>query len=165
MHMIDLSKIIFFFGMITFTAFGCDKEEVNSDPEELPITIVRGLSVCGDSCYLKDSWGKNAFFVINNQMEFESRFECRLGYELPDIDFSNKTLLAGSQLVGGICASILDQQVTKYANMKLIEYKINVKQGGFAEIGSAYYHALIPKISSDYNVKIEVNIEPFNTKN
>jgi len=139
-------------------AFSCGK---NEKPEEIPVKTVSGLSVCGDSCYLKDVYHKDTRFVINSQSEYESLFECDSGYRLPTIDFSKYTLLAGSQAVGGICPTILSQDVLKYSETNKIVYKVQVKEGGYAALGSAYFYALIPKIEQQYNIEFIVAVEPF----
>ncbi len=141
-------------------AFSCDEEE-GVEPEEIPIKIVRGLSVCGDSCYLKNAKYIDTSFVINNQIEFESLIECNSDYELPVIDFSKYTLLAGSKAVGGICPTILSQYVQKYSKNNKIVYEVQIKEGGYAALGSAYYHALIPKIEQQYDIEFIITVESF----
>ena len=152
-------KMIFLGGIIVLTAFSCEKEGV--EPLEIPVKIVSGLSVCGDSCFLIDAKYKDTRFVINSQSEYESLFECNFDYELPIVDFSIYTLLAGSQAVGGIYPAILSQQVLKYSKNNTIIYEVQIKEGGYAALGSAYYHALIPKIEKQYNMEFIVTVEPF----
>ena len=156
----NLSKILFLCGIIVFMAFSCEKEE-GVEPEEISIKIVSGLSVCGDSCYLKNAYYKDTCFVINSQFEYESLFECNSDYELSVIDFSKYTLLAGSQAVGGICPTILSQHVLKYSKIKKIVYEVQIKEGGYAALGSAYYHTLIPKIENQYDIEFKVTVESF----
>ena len=151
--------MIFLGGIIVFTVFGCEKEE-GVEPVEIPVINVSGLSVCGDSCYLIDAKYKDIRFVINSQSEYESLFECNFDYELPMVDFSIYTLLAGSQAVGGICPAILSQQVLKYSKNNTIVYEVQIKEGGYAALGSAYYHTLIPKIEKHYNIEFIITVEP-----
>lgn len=154
----NLLKILFLFGIIVFIAFSCEKKSF--EPEEIPIKTVKGLSVCGDSCYLNNAAYKDTHFIINSQSEYESLFKCDFDYELPAINFSEYTLLAGSKAVGGICPTILSQNAQKYSNNNEIIYKIKIKEGGYAALGSAYYHVLIPKIEQT-DIEFIVTVEPF----
>jgi len=155
-----ITNILFLCGIIVFTAFSCEKEN-GVEPEEVPIKIVSGLSVCGDSCYLKNAKYKDTHFVINSQSEYESLFECNSDHELSIVDFSKNTLLAGSQAVGGICPTILSQRLLKYSMNNKIVYEVQIKEGGYAALGSAYYHALIPKIEKQYDIEFKVTVESF----
>ena len=155
-----ITKILFLCGVIILMAFSCDKEK-GVEPVKIPIKIVSGLSVCGDSCYLKNAKYKDTCFVINSQSEYESLFECNSDYELSVIDFSKYTLLAGSKAVGGICPTILSQYVQKYSENNKIVYEVQIKEGGYAALGSAYYHALIPKIEQQYDIEFIVTVESF----
>ena len=157
----NISKFVFLFGIIVSISFSCDKGEgENEKPEEITFKLVKGLSVCDDSCNLKINKYNDTSFIINSQLEYESLFECYSYYELPFIDFSKYTLLTGSKTVGGICPTIVSQQVLKYTINKKIIYKVLVKAGGYSARGSAYYHALISKVEDKFDIEFDVTIEP-----
>jgi hypothetical protein len=69
--------------------------------------------------------------------------------------------LAGSQAINGICPTILYESVKKNTETKIISYEIGIKEGGYPALGSAYFHALIPKIGNEYSVEVDVQTEPF----
>ena len=151
-------KTLILCGVLLTTAYSCEKEEV---PVKISIETINDLSVCGDKCHLRDVNYKNAHYIIDNQNEFESLFECDSGYVLPYIDFSNYNLLFGSQMVNGICPTIINQELLKYTNEKKIIYKVTIKEGGYTALGNAYYHTLIPKTENQYHIEFNVTVVPF----
>lgn len=152
-----LKLLSFLLIVISLLFASCDrfkKIEVN----EIPFKTIKNLSVCGDSCYLKNTKNKDTTIVINNQSEYESLFECNYDYELPVIDFSIYTLLVGSKPVNNICPTILSQHVFKYPIKNKIVYDVQIQPGRLTALGTAYYHALVSKIDQQYDVEFVVTV-------
>jgi hypothetical protein len=159
-----LSKIIMLLGLTLFMAFSCDEED-NVNPVEISFETLPSLSVCYTICYLSNVYLKDTVMIINEQSEYERLYECRQDELLPEIDFSKYTLIAGSQTVGGICPTILDQHLYEYPTKTKLLFELSIKDGGFTSLGNAYYHALIPKISNYYEIEVSATVEPFSANN
>lgn len=157
----SIKIILLISGIIGLLAFSCGKED---EPVKMSINTVDDLSVCGDKCHLRDVSFKNAHYIIDTQKDFESMFVCDSGYVLPDIDFSNYELLFGSQIVNGICPTILSQELLKFTNEKKIIFNITIQEGGYTALGNAYYHTLIPKTEDQYLIEFNVTVKPFVNK-
>ena len=160
-----ISKIIrTIIGLTLLMSFSCDEED-NVDPVEISFETLPNLSVCDNICYLSNLYLKDTVIIINDQSQYESLYECRQDEILPEIDFTNYTLIAGSKTVGGICPTILDQHLYEYPTKNKLLFELSIKDGGFTSLGNAYYHALIPKISNYYEIEVSATVEPFSANN
>jgi len=143
----------------TFLSLGAGCDSDNNDLIEFSIIKVKGLSVCGDSCYIKNSKGTDTEYIINSQEDFESLFECNPAVDFkPEIDFSKYILIAGTRRVTGICPELLEQNLFINSDGLKVIFNLKIKSGGYAAIGSANFHSLILREDFKGN-EIEINSE------
>lgn len=137
---------------------GCVKEE---EPEikELNYLKVEGLSLQGDTCFIKEGETKDFNLEINSQEEFEEYFDCKIDLS-PQIDFSQYTLLAGSRIVSCIYPSLVLQKILVDDESKTVQFKAQFEydSGCYPSFGVIYFHALIPRLDNNYKVSFNVDI-------
>ncbi|WP_138367078.1 hypothetical protein [Dyadobacter luticola] len=96
--------------------------------------------------------------VIQSQIEFDSYLDPTSFGNSPQIDFDSKTLLVGRRY-NGQQPFVVSQEVTSDCGKKMIEYRVKLKSGSATVTGTAYYYAVIPKISDDTKVQFNVSLE------
>ena len=112
--------------------------------------------------------GPNAYeqreFIINSYEEYQKLMDfkqnmgqiCNENFELPEIDFSQNTLL-GKFADGGGCGIDFIRNIYKNDANKKITYLIKVNEEGLCDMyASSMNWALIPKVPSDYEVEFTV---------
>ncbi|KOH45399.1 hypothetical protein [Sunxiuqinia dokdonensis] len=151
-------KISVFLLLFSLMGAGCEKDE---EPEikELNYLKVAGLSLQGDTCFIKKGETKDFNLEINSQEEFEEYFDCKIDFS-PQIDFSQYTLLAGSRIVNCIYPSLVLQKILFDDESKTVQFKAQFEydSGCYPSFGVIYFHALIPKLDNNYKVSFNVDI-------
>lgn len=101
-------------------------------------------------------------FVVNNDADYQRLLEYKssssqcASFILPQIDFSQKTLL-GRYASGSGCSVDFIRTINKDDSRKKIVYAINVKKDGLCEkLGFSMNWILIPKIPSNYTVEFQI---------
>lgn len=103
-------------------------------------------------CKTKNSMNLNTKqfdFIINTEEELKEHFDC----QMPEIDFSKHTLLAGFFLSGN-CANVRCQSVAKSCGS--YEYNVVLNELACAAVTPISYFVVIPKISTGTKVKVMV---------
>ena len=137
--------------------WGCENNQVFDCTEE-PI-VVAFETILSDSvtqgCKLQNIDDNELIvnLIIKSQDEYENYVGC-IG-ELPVVDFSEKTLLAG-RMMAPKEDKVIKQSVSKDCN-EIYLYTVEIGYGIAAHPISVYYHALIPKTPA--NAKIEFDIK------
>ena len=157
MKKITILKISAFLLLFSLMA-GCEKE---NEPEikELNYLKAEGLSLQGDSCFIKESETKDFNLEINTQEEFEEYFDCKIDFS-SQIDFSQYTLLAGSRMVSCIYPNLVLQKILVDDENKTVQFKAQFayNSGCYPSFGVIYFHALIPKLDNNYKVNFNIDI-------
>lgn len=106
------------------------------------------------------------FLVINSQEELKK--SVLLGGENPNlcvlleedlsIDFSKQTLLIGKIKIPQIKGELISENVFQTDN-KVYTYRVVVKNGGYTALGLFLFGVIIPKISNDTKVNLDVEIQ------
>ncbi|NQU53016.1 MAG: hypothetical protein HQ522_10815 [Bacteroidetes bacterium] len=147
---------LFLFVISIFTA--CKKEDewarINAiNPEATVANQLNEIVGADNSCLLMTN-NKSEIKVIFSSENFAAVDNCN---EVPDIDFSNSTLIIGkveilsiSDKIGGVSLSLLNST-----------YKIEVTLDRCAECeegtGYAYFWRLFPKMELGYNLELDIN--------
>ncbi|MBC34545.1 MAG: hypothetical protein CL663_00665 [Bacteroidetes bacterium] len=153
-------QLAFFSFILAFVAQSCSKDSYN-DYTEVSFSKVKGLSLYGDSCYLKGDNSIDTDYIINTQEEFDLLFDCP-GSFTPSINFETHTLLAGSRYIRCIYPKNAFEKVYLNESKKELIYNalFNYDGGCSTSFGTIYYHVLISKHQSDlYNFKADVEID------
>lgn len=110
----------------------------------------------GKSCAL-DTAGfatANLNYIVLDEVTMGNILACD---SLPDIDFSNYTLLIGSYL-SDIDLSFRDQAVIRDCEAGLVTYRISFESEGNDSSMLVNYHAVIPKAPDGYITDFEIKI-------
>ena len=144
-------------GCINHTQNGAQSIDTNGNEIQY-IDMNEEFSACFTPFELKDSE-----FVINSDAKYSKLLEYRSSspgcenFELPEIDFSKKTLL-GKFAWGVGCSIDFEREVIRDEPNKTIVYSIKVVEEGLCEMaGSSMNWILIPKVPSDYSIEFEVH--------
>lgn len=141
---------------ISLMGAGCEKD---GEPEirELNYLKVAGLSLRGDTCFIRESETKEFNLEINNQVDFEKYFDCKKDFS-PQIDFSQYTLLAGSRIVSCIYPDLVSQEITVENKTVYFNAQFEYDSGCYPSFGVIYFHALVPKLDNNYKVNFNIKI-------
>ena len=105
---------------------------------------------------------QNTEYVINTEAQYQelassiSDHDNCQEYNLPNIDFSQHTLL-GKYLTGTGCEVDFERNINKLSDSKKIIYTIEIKEEGYCEmLVSSMNWALIEKIPEDFSVEYHI---------
>lgn len=145
-----------FLGILIGT--GCEKEE-DLVVTELDFKKVKGLSLSGDTCFIPGSDAKDFDLVINSQEEFEKYFESKSDF-IPQIDFSQYTLFAGSRRVNCIYPELIFEKVLLDEKSKSVQLlaQFEFDSGCYNALGTIYFHALVPKLKQTYQINFDIDV-------
>lgn len=152
-------KISVCFLLFSLWGAGCEKKDEEPESKELSYLKVEGLSLQGDTCFLKEGEIKNLNLKINSQEDYEKYFDCKIDFS-PEIDFSRYTLLTGSRIVNCIYPKLVLQKILVDDKNKTIQFKAQFEydSGCYTSFGVIYFHALIPKLDNNYKVNFNIDI-------
>lgn len=159
-----LKVIIFVFTLVCFAENGIT--QVSPGYTEIPFEepfINTPVDVCLEFLHLPRRLQKVTEFVIKTQDEYQSllRFktqfdfvECK-NFTLPEIDFSQKTLL-GMYADGGGCDIEFEKKVFRDDRKKEYRYIVTIIETGTClKMGLSMNWITVPKIPDDYKVVFE----------
>lgn len=171
-------KAIFICGIIVLTACSCETNEKNlksqtidcMSNEDTVLIEIRPLGELGfgaDTLACQNNCGnaidyKGKQFIIQSDNDYNELMvyaECLLISSWPQIDFNESTVLAGVSITNTICKSITGQSVKKVCKDNKLIYSVDISGGGYTALGAVYYWVLIPKTSSEQEIKFEILME------
>jgi len=170
-------KAIFICGIIVLTAFSCETNEEslksqtidcmsNEDTVSIEISPLGELGFGADTLAYQNNCGtainfKDKQFIIQSDNDYNELMvyaECLLIASWPQVNFKEYTLLAGVAITGTI-SIITEQSVKLICKENKIVYYVKIEGGGLTAIGTVFYWVLIPKTSSEQEIKFEILME------
>jgi len=170
-------KILILCGIIILTAFSCETNEKNlksqtidcmsnEDTVSIEINPLGELGFGADTLAYQNNCGaainyKGKQFIIQSDNDYNELMvyaECLLISNWPQVDFKEYTLLAGVAITGTI-SIITEQSVKLICKENKIVYYVKIEGGGLTAIGTVFYWVLIPKTSSEQEIKFEILME------
>lgn len=145
--------------LLSLIAFSCGKEESNCSGEATPISSEPLTAEgSGTACRLQNirsanDAGSQVNLVIRSQADYKKYGLCEGA--LPDIDFSRKTLLAGS-FVAPYMDWVEQQRVYRDCEGDVV-FEVRLKRGGYTAVTEVFYFAVIPRISRQTEVAFDVS--------
>lgn len=128
----------------------CKKDECTG---EITLSYQTFETLGGVACEnIVNDQTKGLNYVIDSQAILESLVECNT---LPSIDFDNYTLLLGSY-ESDKDLSFKDQVVLSDCQTRTVTYRISYETMQHDSSMLVEYHAVIPKVPDDYEVRFEI---------
>lgn len=130
-----------------------------STSNEIPYTDLSVKMYC-----INDFKSDKELLVVNNNGEYHNLLKYKISvgcdkFELPDIDFVHYTLI-GSHLGGSGCSVNFVRKVTEDNSNKVINYTVDtITSGPCDQVVSYPSWILIPKVPSDYSIKLSGSVE------
>ena len=158
--MIFIKFIINGFFICTSLFLSC----TNMDTEIVDFTSIKQLNDCPAIVINKQL--SDEFLVINSQEELvqsvffvgENPYLCDLLKDELTIDFTKQTLLIGKKIIPQIRGELVSENVLQ-TDGKDYTYRIVVKNGGYTALGLFLFGVIIPKISNDTKVNLDLTIQ------
>ena len=142
--------IISIFVLLAGLTESCKKDECSG---KITISYQTLEAFGGIDCgIIINEQSKGLNYVIDNQAGLESLVECTT---LPDIDFDTYTLLLGSYESDKDLA-YKNQAIIRDCETMIVTFRISYDSEQKDTSMLVDYHAVIPKIPSDYEVQFEI---------
>jgi hypothetical protein len=140
-------------------AFSCEQEKIICTGEAISISYEPMVAdSLENDCRLQNigdtrEVGSQVNVLIQSQADYEKYMLCATS--LPDIDFSQKTLLAG-RYVASHMDQVKHQRVYQECNGK-VKFEVRLDKGGYTAVTDVFFFAVVPKISSQAEVIFDVS--------
>lgn len=145
-HFISISIFVLLVGL----AGSCKKDECTG---KITISYQTLDAFGGIECAnIIDEQSRGLNYLVDNQARLESLVECTT---LPDIDFDNYSLLLGSYESDKDLV-YRNQAIIRDCETMTVTYRISYNSEQKDTSMLVDYHAVIPKIPADYEVKFEI---------
>lgn len=114
-----------------------------------------------------DKTTTDMFLVIHSLEELKSALhfenttgtaQCGTDHSIFSTDFSRQTLIIIKKHVDGIDATLINQSLAKNCSDNSINYKAEIKNGGYTAMGNYIGAILIDKIADDTKVNFDVKV-------
>ena len=130
----------------------CKKDECTG---KITISYVTFEDFGGNDCeIIINEQSKGVNYIIDSQSGLESLVECT---SLPDIDFEKYTLLLGSYQ-SEIDLTYKSQAIIRDCETQTLTFRISYDSEQIDTSMLVDYHAIIPKVPEDYEVKFEIQV-------
>ncbi len=153
---------------IIWTSISCSNQETDNSNDcsseqsiiESVNIISKGFAPSSDFIFDCDSIYNidEAFYIINNESEFNDLIKCN--QDSFDIDFDNQILIVGLKKLSWCCASPKRQEVNKNCLEKTYTYNVEVEypEGHYDALSTFIHWVVIPDIPYNYEFKYELII-------
>lgn len=148
--------------------WGCDKNQIidcaggalTEQTSFIPLTEIEGYS---ENCLFGYYPDVPTHWIIQTTEEFDiwkSSLDCAPEDLIPVIDFEKYTLLVGFIIHGDTGIKFENQELLKSCTSQTYTYIVNFKDlpSGFTTLTTKNYGLLTDKISDDYQIIFEINI-------
>lgn len=145
---------------LALATISCNEDDALSNCHQEPI-VTKGNTTkdfFSNECQLYSDSQEEAFFIIQNPSQLAEIIDC--DSNLPEIDFEKHTLLLGQIALNWCCATALKQEVTKNCDKNEYTYfvQLNNPEEKYHALSTFYYWVVIPKVPSDYQVKLQLDL-------
>ena len=144
----NLSKILFLFGIVTLTAFGCEDD---GEFEQIEFKKITDFDCNDCSISLKSEYFNNDYYIIRSEESFLKYVD---GVNIPVIDFNKYILIIGHKILS-TDASVINEKVEEN-NIEIL-YTVSIRKNDATIPTAVIYYVFIEKANSgkDISVKFE----------